>query len=121
MKVVNKQSSKLKTIGVTLDGVKCGFDSLEELINFLKQYRDYVPDTEPRLKDKEVRELVRLYAKVHHFSTFRYKEYSDENIFLEAWDTKQLTDNHITLPSPITSLDSGKVYTTIELCGEEEE
>lgn len=122
MKVVNKESSKLKTLGITLDGIKCEFDNLTELINFLKQYRDYMPATEPLIQDKEVRELVRLFAKVHHISCFRYKVYGnrDNSVFLEAWDSKMQSDIDMNLPAPISSLDSNEVYTTIELCGEEE-
>lgn len=74
---------------------------------------DYVP-TEPLIKDKEVRSMVRLWAKIHNVDILCYLK-------LNGIVGHYLKAGNYTIDIEIESLITGKYYTLKELCGEEEE
>lgn len=125
MKLRNKKTGELSTrIDVSESGEKLWvlgkipyiYDSLAELN---EEWEDYKP-AEPLIKDEEVRELVRKWAKINCLKIV--KSYGHE-----AWvglcgdDEKSKGVWSIELRSEyLSELEPSQEYTIAELCGEEE-
>lgn len=84
------------------------FDSLTELF---EHFEDYKPK-EPRIDNKEIREIIRAWANVNDSLVLKY-DY-DENSLVDIYR------NEITFNMGL-GLKDGEKYTIAELCGEEEE
>lgn len=80
--------------------------------SFLRNWEDYDAPKEPLIGYEEIREIIRLWAKLNEITelTYNYTENSFEDIFR----------NTITF-NPALGLEDGHSYTIDELCGEEEE
>ena len=84
------------------------YDSLAELN---EAWEDYKPK-EPLIKDEEIREIVRAWAKVNDATKLKYN-YGENSL-------DDIYRNEITFNMGLGLKDSGE-YTIAELCGEEEE
>lgn len=119
MKLRNKKTGEISTkIDVSQDNKsiwvfsKCPriYCSLAELN---EEWEDYEPK-EPLIKDKEVRNIVRLWAKYHNADILQYRE-------LSGCVGHYLKAGLRSIDIDIDSLKLGMFYTIEELCGEEEE
>lgn len=79
---------------------------------FLENWEDYEPPKEPLIKDEEIREIIRAWAKVNDTMVIKYNY--DENSLNDIYR------NTITFNMGLGLEDGGK-YTITELCGEAEE
>lgn len=92
--------------GIGVAGYK--YDSLTALN---EEWEDYKP-TETLIKDEEIREIIRVWAKVNDAMVLKY--HYDEN------SLEDLYRNEIYFNMRL-GLKDGRKYTISELCGEEKE
>ena len=73
---------------------------------------EYYKHEKPLIKDKKIREVIRLWAKVNDVYELIYDESEDS--------LNDIFRNTICF-NGLLGLEDGKTYTIAELCGEEEE
>lgn len=123
MKVRNKTTGEIKeakvlgVIGMYQAGKVWSsgeYSTLEELYN---DWETYIPK-EPLIKDEEVRNIVRLWAKYHNADILRYLQKRDiDGQYLKGHYLKAGLN---TIDIDVENLNVGMFYTIAELCGDEE-
>ena len=93
---------------ITTPTDKYSYKSLKE---FCEDWEDYNP-TKPCIDDKEIREIIRAWAKVNDTLVLKYN-YGENSL-------DDIYRNTITFNMGL-GLEDGRKYTITELCGEEEE
>ena len=119
MKLRNKKTGKIEEfVCVQMIEKRKGeydvFNAYKSLNQLNAEWEDYKP-VEPLIKDKKICKAVRAWAEANDLHS-DYEVTYDSNIFsLKSYQAS------IEFNSPIKDLEHNKIYTIIELCGEEEE
>ena len=118
MKLRNKRTGEIREdsdLGKMLSRYNMrSFDSISELC---KEWEDYEPK-EPLIKDEKIRKAVRAWADAIGVEDLFYCIDHRTRRAVFSWPGNDIA---MELPVPVEGLDTGRVYTIAELCGEEEE
>lgn len=114
MKLRNKKTGEIGVINLKVygDETEYVYDTVETLY---KEWEDITPK-DPLIKDKDLRDIIRLWAKYHNIVTLRYKKLNDIFGCYYLIDTQ----GYFSIDVDIDYLKIGKAYTITELCGSKE-
>lgn len=94
--------------------------SYKSLAELNEEWEDYKPK-EPLIKDEKVRKAIRAFAELHDSKTITFDETYGGASFISRADNGYSMLWVLGKSWGAENIESGKPYTIVELCGEEEE